>query len=103
MTSSMLRWLGAAMSALAMSGADLATAAEYGQFSFENRTSTVLDFYVGDSYACRALAGLFCVAQSVEGTYVLKAADPADGTRVVVTDPVYLERGTVRTWTVIDQ
>jgi hypothetical protein len=88
------------MSALAMSGAGLATAAEYGQFSFENQTTTVLDFYVDDSYACRALAGLICVTQSVEGTHVLKATD---GTREVVTDPVYLERGTVRTWTVIDE
>ncbi len=97
MTSSMSRWLGAAMFALAMSGADLATAAEYGQFSFENRTSAVVDFYIDDGYGCRALSGLFCVAQAVEGVHVLKATD---GTLETVSEPVYLEPGTVVTWTV---
>lgn len=79
------------LSIAAGGAAALAQGTGYGQITFDNRTSITGDMYVDESYACRALAGLFCTTQAQAGTHVAQFRF-VDGD-VVTTDAFYLQEG----------
>jgi hypothetical protein len=68
------------------------------QITLENRTKITLDLYVDGSYACRALGGLTCTAQTNPGPHRLEARD---GSKTVAdANDFMVEDGSSETWTV---
>jgi hypothetical protein len=73
----------------------------WGQITLNNKSSSTADMYVDGAYGCRALSGLFCVAQVRVGVHNLEAKTTQG--RSVVANGVRVAQGEVRTFTILDK
>lgn len=84
---------------LLLSGAAFGQSGQ-GQIHFENRSSIALDFYVDDTYACRALANFNCTTHAYPGAHTVAAKV---GGTTTASGSVEVAAGGIVTWTVSEE
>lgn len=75
----------------------------YGQITLENQSKIALDLFVRGTYGCRALGGLMCTSQELEGVNINLEARDMEGNILATRTVSRLGSGDSLTWTLAEE